>query len=127
MKILLIISGIAGGILGGMGMGGGTLFIPMLTLLCKQNQIVAQSTNLISFLPMATISIIIHTKNKLIKLKTIYPLLISGIIMCIIGSMLAPVLGNKILKKCFGIFLIIIGIYQFVNIFTSPKKVLDNN
>ena len=32
MKVLFIVFGIIGGLLGGMGMGGGTLLIPLLTL-----------------------------------------------------------------------------------------------
>ena len=39
MKIFLyVISGVAGGVIGGMGMGGGTLLIPLLTVLCGLSQ-----------------------------------------------------------------------------------------
>ena len=48
---LYFLAGIAGGIPGGMGMGGGTALIPLLVLLCGAEQGVAQGINLLSFLP----------------------------------------------------------------------------
>ena len=44
MKVLLyIIIGVTGGVIGGMGMGGGTLLIPLLTLATGTEQHVARS------------------------------------------------------------------------------------
>ena len=66
--IWFLIAGIVGGILGGMGMGGGTLLIPLLTFFLDVSQKNAQAINLISFIPMAVIALILHAKNKLINL-----------------------------------------------------------
>ena len=46
--------------LGGMGMGGGTVLIPALTVILGVEQHVAQATNLIAFLPMALFTLKIH-------------------------------------------------------------------
>ena len=59
MVIWLIISGVLGGLLGGMGMGGGTLLIPLLTIFCGLNQHLAQAINLIAFIPMAVVAVMI--------------------------------------------------------------------
>ena len=59
------IAGIASGVLGGMGMGGGTVLIPILTLLLGVGQHESQAINLVTFLPMAAVSLLIHFKNKL--------------------------------------------------------------
>ena len=67
--VLMIIFGVIGGLIGGMGMGGGTLLIPLLTLFGGITQRVAQSLNLITFLPMAVVALIIHAKNKLLDYK----------------------------------------------------------
>ena len=73
MKIFLyVISGVAGGVIGGMGMGGGTLLIPLLTVLCGLSQHYAQSVNLIVFVPMSIVAIIIHAKNGLINKSCLY-------------------------------------------------------
>ena len=65
--VFYIISGVVGGVIGGMGMGGGTLLVPILTILFSVGQRFAQCINLISFIPMAIVALIIHAKNKLIK------------------------------------------------------------
>ena len=56
----LILFGIIGGVLGGMGMGGGTLLIPLLTIFLNISQQNAQGINLIAFLPMSIVAIIIE-------------------------------------------------------------------
>ena len=53
--IMLMIAGAAGGALGGMGMGGGTLLIPILTLLCGFSQHAAQAANLAAFGVISTV------------------------------------------------------------------------
>ena len=63
------LAGVLGGILGGMGMGGGTILIPLLTIFFNVKQHSAQAANLVSFLPMATISLIIHIKNKFVVFR----------------------------------------------------------
>ena len=45
MEVLFIVFGIIGGLLGGMGMGGGTLLIPLLTLGLDVPQQTAQLLN----------------------------------------------------------------------------------
>ena len=65
--IIFLVSGFFSGVLGGMGMGGGTVLIPALTVLFGVEQHVAQATNLIAFLPMAAFSLKVHKENGLLK------------------------------------------------------------
>ena len=69
--ILLIIIGLLGGVIGGMGMGGGTLLIPLLTIFAGMEQHAAQALNLIAFVPMSVVALGIHIKNKLVDFKTV--------------------------------------------------------
>lgn len=121
---LLILFGIIGGILGGMGMGGGTLLIPLLSIFLRLDQIESQAINLIAFIPMAIVAIIIHSRNKLINFKVSIPLIISGVIFSIVGSLLANSINTLILKKTFGVFLVALGLFQggSLFIFESGKK-----
>ena len=64
-----IVIGVVGGIVGGMGMGGGTLTIPLLTLFLNYKQLQAQGVNLVAFLPMSVVALFIHFKNKLVEFK----------------------------------------------------------
>lgn len=119
---LLILFGIIGGILGGMGMGGGTLLIPLLTIFLNVNQIESQAINLIAFIPMAVIAIIIHAKNKLINFKTAIHLIISGVIFSVLGSLLANSLNTLTLKVLFGVFLVALGLFQAGSLFIFENK-----
>lgn len=109
-----ILAGFAGGILGGMGMGGGTVLIPILVIFLLIKQKMAQGINLISFLPMSIVSIIIHIKNKMIEYKYIWIVIISGILFSVLGSFLIRYFKNDNLKMYFGIFLLIISIYEII-------------
>jgi len=120
--VLLILFGIFGGILGGMGMGGGTLLIPLLTLGLEISQHTAQAINLIAFLPMSIVAIIIHCKNKLINFKIAIPIIIAGILSSICGSILANNIQSQNLSIWFGIFLIIIGVLQILSLWAFEKK-----
>lgn len=123
MEIVLLISfGIIGGIFGGMGMGGGTVLIPLLTIFLSINQKLAQGYNLLAFLLMAIFAIIIHSKNKLIDLKSIIVLDILGIIFCVLGSFLVSVVENKVLHYVFAVFLIILALIEIVKLIKENKK-----
>ena len=58
------IAGVLSGVLGGMGMGGGTLLIPLLSLFYSVGQHTSQAVNLISFIPMAIVALIIIFRIK---------------------------------------------------------------
>lgn len=118
----LFIAGLISGIIGGMGMGGGTLLIPILTIFLGFKQKNAQAINLLVFIPMSLFALIIHIKNKLVDFKVGIPVILSGIIFSILGSYLASVLSNALLKKIFAIFLLLVGINQGVQTIISLKK-----
>lgn len=119
---LLIIIGIGGGLLGGMGMGGGTLLIPLLTMFTGVSQHLAQSINLIAFIPMSIVALIIHSKNKLVKYKYLLSVSLPAVGASIVSSFLTKKVGGASLTKYFGIFLILIGIYQLTGIIIEIVK-----
>jgi len=124
--IWLILTGILSGMLGGMGMGGGTLLIPLLTLIFGFNQKVVQGINLISFSIMAIIVVIIHIKNKLIKVKVAFHFAMFALISAVGGALLASAVKARFLKFCFGGLLILIAIFQAIqeirSIFCKKSK-----
>ena len=123
MKILFrILAGFIGGTVGGMGMGGGTLLIPILTIFLSFPQLQAQGVNLIAFIPMSIIALIIHSKNKLVQFKKCWLLAVVGAIISFVSALVATNLKNTILKKFFAIFLIVIGLWQLVQLVTEYKN-----
>ena len=120
---LLILFGVIAGVLGGMGMGGGTLLIPLLTIFLGVNQHLAQGINLIVFLPMAIVALIFHFKNKLVDFKSVWLIMLFGIFSSIGGAFLSATVSAKNLRIYFGIFLILLGILQVISIFfLKPKE-----
>ncbi|MBQ7797546.1 MAG: sulfite exporter TauE/SafE family protein [Clostridia bacterium] len=117
-----IIGGLVGGLVGGMGMGGGTLLIPILTLLAGFEQLEAQGINLISFIPMSIVALILHFKNKLVRFKETYWLAIIGAGVSIVSALIAVHINSNILKKIFALFLIAIGIWQLVELIKAFQQ-----
>ena len=110
---LLILFGFLAGIVGGMGMGGGTVLVPLLSFL-DMSQKTIQAINLISFLPMCCVALVFHAKNKLIETKHVWWLIIPAIAMAVIGALFADKAENKVLRLSFAVFLISVGVWQLV-------------
>lgn len=122
MFILEILAGILGGIIGGMGMGGGTLTIPILTLFLGFEQLEAQGINLIAFLPMSLVALFIHSKNHLVEFKKTWGLAVVGCLFSLGGALLANHISSVVLKKLFAVFLIGLGIWQIVDMVKTKNQ-----
>ena len=95
-----------------MGMGGGTILILLLSLFMNLDQHVAQATNLVFFIPTAIAAIFLGIKNKNIEWKKALPIVIAGVIGAGISSYFSSNMNVFYLRKLFGIFLLIIAIYE---------------
>lgn len=111
--IKYILIGLAGGTLGGMGMGGGTVLIPLLSLFTSLHQKSSQAINLISFIPMAVVALYLHYKNGLIKKKGLLLVIIPACLFAVGGSLLCIIIDVKVLRRIFGGFLIALSVLQF--------------
>ncbi|MBQ9715808.1 MAG: sulfite exporter TauE/SafE family protein [Clostridia bacterium] len=120
MKIFLtIFFGFIAGVVGGMGMGGGTFLIPLFQFL-NYGQKSIQAANLISFLPMAVIALVFHFKNGLVKTKGLLYVIVPAVAFSVGGALLTNNAKPQFLKVCFGIFFLIMG---GVELFGSIKKI----
>lgn len=117
----LFLVGLISGIVSGMGIGGGAILIPSLIIFANPPQHIAQSVNLLYFIPTAIVALVIHVKNKRIDFKIALPIIIFGLFGAYIGSKLALNLSGPVLRKWFGAFLLIIGIIEMLRK-TKPKK-----
>lgn len=107
------LAGFFGGIPAGMGMGGGTVLIPLLIVFLNVAQHKAQAVNLITFIPMAVVVLILHIKNELVEIKNILWIILPAVIFAAGTSVLASVIDGDVLKKIFGGFLILLSVVQF--------------
>ena len=111
---LYMILGVLGGIPAGMGMGGGTVTIPLLTLVGGVPQKIAQCANLFSFLPMSLFALKTHAENGLLEGKGILWAVLPALALSAAGAFLASVLPSDLLRKGFGLFLIGLSLFGFL-------------
>lgn len=107
-----ILIGFISGIISGTGMGGGTILILLLSIIMGLDQHVAQATNLVFFVPTAIAAICISLKKKKIDVKLGITIIIVGVIGAAIGAVISSRMNVNLLRKFFGIFLLIIAIYE---------------
>ena len=110
--LTLFLCGVVGGLLGGMGMGGGTVLIPILTMFCGVPQHLAQSVNLLSFLPMALLSLGVHFSNGLVDTKGVALMIVPAVLLSAVGSYCVKDLTGPFLRAAFGVFLCILSVWQ---------------
>ncbi len=118
---IFLFCGFLGGVLGGMGMGGGTLLIPLLTVVCGVKQSAAQGANLLSFIPMSAIALCVHAKNGLLKKDGLFPLILPALAFSALASVAAAFLPEAALRKAFGVFLTGLSFFQFASAFKDDK------
>ena len=105
-----VILGFLGGIPAGMGMGGGTVTIPLLVLLGGVGQKIAQCANLFAFLPMSLFALKKHADNGLLKTKGTLWIILPALLFSALGATLATALPSELLRKGFGVFLIALSV-----------------
>lgn len=107
-----VIIGIISGMVSGIGMGGGTVLILLLTIFMDTEQHIAQATNLVFFVPTSISAIIMNIREKNINLNIGIKVAIFGIIGAVVGSIISNRLEVNMLRKYFGFFLALIASYQ---------------
>ena len=103
---LYLLLGFLGGIPAGLGMGGGTVTIPLLVLAGGVEQKSAQCANLFSFLPMSVGALKTHAQNGLLKTQGLSWIILPALLLSFFGVWFAASLPSELLKRAFGVFLI---------------------
>ena len=117
-----IFAGIISGLIASWGMGGGSFLITILSNFFNIGQHIAQSTNLIFFIPTSFAAIIVNIKNKNIDYKITSLIVVFGIIGAVIGVLMAQKISSFNLRKIFAVFIIIIAVHEIYDLY---KDYLD--
>ena len=120
--MLAIIFGIISGIVTGLGMGGGTILILLLSLFMEMEQHIAQATNLIFFIPTSLAAIIVNLKQKNVDLKLVFIISIFGIIGAIIGAIISENISSENLRKYFAMFIMLIAFHEVYKLYKEYKR-----
>ena len=116
---VILIVGTLFGFLAGIGVGGGSLLVLWLTVVLQMDPSAARSINLIFFLPSALIACIFRLRQRTLEIRPLLPAILSGCIFAGIFSIISAMLDVLVLKKLFGIVLLITGLRE---LFYRPRK-----
>ena len=120
--LFYILISLFSGTFAGMGMGGGTFLIPLLSIFMHTQQTQAQAQNLVAFVPMAVVVAVIYSCQKLVDWKRAWIVALPATGVAILASLLAVNLSGKIMRIVFGCFVAAVGIWQFVSIICKMVK-----
>lgn len=109
------------GIIAGMGIGGGSIFILLSTIFEVFSHKEAQGYNLIMFIVVGISATIFNLKKKSIDKDYFKKLILPVCIGSIGGIMLVKVLDENLLRVTFYIFMLFIGSYEII---TSLKNMI---
>ena len=110
--LIPLLVGAATGVLSGFGVGGGTLLLVYMTTLAGLDQHLAQGINLLYFLPAGLTALPAHWKNGYIRRDALLPAILAGLLLSGAAAWLATGLDTGLLRRCFGGFLVILGLYE---------------
>ncbi|MGI6028995.1 MAG: TSUP family transporter [Candidatus Heteroscillospira sp.] len=97
------------GLLSGMGVGGGTLLLVWLTVFGGFGQTEAQGINLLYFLPCAALALFSHIRSGVVDRRVLFPAALCGALCAPLTAMLATEVDASLLRRAFGVFLLIVG------------------
>lgn len=118
----MVIGVLAGAILGflsGLGIGGGSFLIIWLTAVMGIPGEKAQSINLLFFLTAAGSVTWFRWRKGAVNFREILPAVIAGCLSAGVCTWLGSVLHPQLLKRAFGMLLLITGVRE---LFYRPRK-----
>ncbi|MGM9522487.1 MAG: sulfite exporter TauE/SafE family protein [Oscillospiraceae bacterium] len=111
---LNIFAGAVCGVLSGCGIGGGSLLLIYMTHFASLPQTTAQGINLLYFIPTSFAALISHFKNKLVDKAAMIYACLPGTVCSFFAALAATSIDSGLLRKFFGIFLILIGVKMLI-------------
>lgn len=115
-NVLYVLLGVAAGTLAGMfGIGGGLVIVPTLVYLFGFTQHQAQGTSM-AFLvaPVGLLGALAYYQKGLVDLRAAIFIILGFFLATLLGAKLAISLPDPVLKRYFGIFLLLVSIKMIV-------------
>ena len=102
-----IVGGFGAGFLSGtIGIGGGLLFVPTMTVGLRLSQAVAQGTSLVAIVPTAIVGGVTHIRRGNVLLEPALLMGGGGVVGAVIGALVAVEVPGPYLARIWGGFLV---------------------
>jgi len=122
MDVAAIVGGLFAGVLSGLvGIGGGQVFVPLLTIGFGASQIVAQGTSLAAIIPTAFVGGYTHVRHKTVDLEAAVWTGGGGVVGAVVGALLAVHVAGPLLARIFGALLITSSFLLFRRARSQPE------
>ncbi|HKW69458.1 MAG TPA: sulfite exporter TauE/SafE family protein [Candidatus Dormibacteraeota bacterium] len=105
--VVAIVGGFGAGFLSGtIGIGGGLVFVPTMTVGVRLSQAVAQGTSLLAIVPTAIVGGITHIREGNVIRDAALWMGGGGVVGAVIGALVAVEVPGPILARIWGAFLV---------------------
>ena len=120
--ILAIVMGAAGGVISGLlGVGGGIMFVPALTLVLSLSQVKAEATSLLAIIPVAFVGATRQYRYGNVRLRDGAVLGALSAIGVFAGVALANDLSQRALRIGFAVLLVVVAT-QFLQRYWQARR-----
>ena len=103
---VMVLGVFAGAVAGLFGVGGGVLFVPTLTLIIGMSELHAQATSLLAIIPVAVLGTWRERSSGRVNFRDVAVIGVASIATAIIGSLLADVAPERLLRIGFALVLL---------------------
>lgn len=100
-------AGIASGLL---GVGGGTVMVPLLVAAAAFSQHRAHATSLAAIVPIASVAVLVFAAEGVVEYDTAALLAVGAVVGAPLGARVMAAVGERSLEAAFGLFLVAVGI-----------------
>jgi len=105
--VLLVAGGLLAGFLSGIiGIGGGSVFVPTMTVGFRLSQALAQGTSLVAIVPTAIIGGFTHLREGNVLVRPALWMGGGGLVGAVIGALVAVAIPGPVLARVWGAFLV---------------------
>ncbi len=107
--------GLVAGVLSGLlGIGGGSIMVPVLALALGYSMQLAIGTSLAVIIPIALVGALTHHMHASVDLNATLLMAVGAIIGAVVGAELAHAISAEVLMRIFGIVLLLVSIKMIV-------------
>jgi len=106
-----------------LGVGGGVVMVPFMTIALDLSQHTAEGTSLVVIVPTALAGVLAHRRHQRIRLRHVLLIGAGGVVGSLAGASLALGIEGEVLERLFGVLLALVGLHV---VLTGVKGTRDS-